>query len=144
MCLYSTLKFFYLVFFASLSAPLIIRNIITTIEDSKKTVYDGLIWAFLFFLAQLVSYFGSIQYYFYMDRISLQVKSLLSSMLYRKGLKLSSASAAAQSPAEIVNYISIDANKISGSFYYFYNIVMLPVNMISSLALLYSLIGWRK
>ena len=69
-------------------------------------------------MGKLVAAIANNQYGFNMERISIRVRNLLSAMVYRKGLKLSSKSAAKRSPAEVVNFISIDASKVSYAFYY--------------------------
>jgi len=115
----------------SLASPMILRNIIISIEDQKRGFTEGFSWCLCLFLSNLLSYLANSQYNFYQERTSLRLRCLLSSMIYRKGLRLSSRAAMKRSPAEVVNHISIDSSKVGYGFYYLNYIYSGPVTLIS-------------
>lgn len=72
----------------------------------------GLIWTVLLFAAAVTQTILINRYFYILNRIGLYVKTGLISTLYRKALRISSATRTELGVGKIVNHVSNDATKI--------------------------------
>lgn len=99
----------------NLTGPLFIRFIIQAIADKDSPVYIGYIWAAALITCQLIGLFLGNQYYFHIIRVAIRVKSALTAKIFQKALKLSNKSKQEKTTGEIVNLMSLDAQKVGES-----------------------------
>ncbi|KAF9911161.1 hypothetical protein BX616_010659 [Lobosporangium transversale] len=78
----------------------------------------------------------------YSIQLSLQVKSALISMVYRKSLRLSPESRNKSTTGEITNHMSVDADVWSEALLFLSMWISLPVEIFTAMWLLYRLLGW--
>ncbi|KAI1317835.1 Multidrug resistance-associated protein 1 [Mortierella claussenii] len=78
----------------------------------------------------------------YSLHLSLQTKVALTSMVYRKALKLSPESRTKSTTGEIMNHMSVDASVWTEGLLYMSMWVSLPIEIITAMWLLYRLLGW--
>ncbi|KAL8146887.1 hypothetical protein AgCh_004571 [Apium graveolens] len=71
----------------------------------------------------------------------MHVRSALTAMVYRKGLRLSSAAKQGHSSGEIVNYMAVDVQRVGDYSWYLHDIWMLPMQIILALAIPYKHVG---
>ncbi|XP_042483594.1 ABC transporter C family member 5-like [Macadamia integrifolia] len=102
---------------------------------------EGYVLAAVFFTAKLVETITTRQWYLGVDILGMHVRSALTAMVYRKGLKLSSGARQSHSSGEIVNYMAVDVQRVGDYSWYLHDIWMLPLQIILALAILYKNVG---
>ncbi|KAH9785135.1 ABC transporter C family member 13 [Citrus sinensis] len=103
--------------------------------------HEGYILAGIFFSAKLVETITTRQWYLGVDILGMHVRSALTAMVYRKGLKLSSLAKQSHTSGEIVNYMAVDVQRVGDYSWYLHDIWMLPLQIILALAILYKNVG---
>ncbi|KAK9146257.1 hypothetical protein Sjap_006160 [Stephania japonica] len=102
---------------------------------------EGYVLAAVFFSAKLVETFTTRQWYLGVDILGMHVRSALTAMVYRKGLRLSSSARQSHTSGEIVNYMAVDVQRVGDYSWYLHDIWMLPLQIILALAILYKNVG---
>ncbi|KAM7529153.1 hypothetical protein LguiB_032563 [Lonicera macranthoides] len=114
--------FFALLKIINLSAgPLFLEAFVKVAEGKPSFKNEGYILAISLFFSKILESLSQRQWFFKGRIIGLKVRSLLSASIFKKQLRLSSASKKMHSAGEIVNYISVDANRI-GEFPFWFHL----------------------
>uniref|UniRef100_A0A1D1Y353 ABC transporter C family member 5 n=1 Tax=Anthurium amnicola TaxID=1678845 RepID=A0A1D1Y353_9ARAE len=102
---------------------------------------EGYILAAIFFSAKLVETLTTRQWYLGVDILGMHVRSALTPMVYRKGLRLSSTARQSHTSGEIVNYMAVDVQRVGDFSWYLHDMWMLPLQIVLALAILYKNVG---
>ncbi|KAG5567357.1 hypothetical protein RHGRI_002796 [Rhododendron griersonianum] len=111
------------------------------LAGNETTPHEGYILAGIFFTAKLVETLTTRHWYLGVDILGMHVRSALTAMVYRKGLRLSSLAKQSHTSGEIVNYMAIDVQRVGDYSWYLHDIWMLPLQIILALAILYKNVG---
>ncbi|KAH9291892.1 hypothetical protein KI387_042919, partial [Taxus chinensis] len=90
---------------------------------------DVLFAAFVALLASCSSYVG------------ISIKAALTAAIYKKGLMLSSQSKQKHTSGEIINYMSVDANRVGNFAWHLHDIWIAPLQVLLALVILYQSTG---
>ncbi|KAL3645049.1 Multidrug resistance-associated protein 5 [Castilleja foliolosa] len=121
--------------------PYMISYFVDYLSGKETSPHEGYLLAGIFFTAKLVETFTTRQWYLGVDILGMHVRSALTAMVYRKGLRLSSSSRQSHSSGEIVNYMAVDVQRVGDYSWYLHDIWMLPMQIILALAILYKNVG---
>eukprot|EP00257_Ricinus_communis_P020115 XP_015579276.1 ABC transporter C family member 5 [Ricinus communis] len=121
--------------------PYMISYFVEYLGGKETFSHEGYILAGIFFSAKLVETLTTRQWYLGVDILGMHVRSALTAMVYRKGLKLSSLAKQSHTSGEIVNYMAVDVQRIGDYSWYLHDIWMLPLQIILALAILYKNVG---
>ncbi|CAN1270113.1 ABC transporter C family member 5 [Linum perenne] len=121
--------------------PYLISYFVEYLGGKETFRHEGYILAGIFFSAKLVETITTRQWYLGVDILGMHVRSALTGMVYRKGLKLSSLSKQSHTSGEIVNYMAVDVQRVGDYSWYLHDIWMLPLQIILALAILYKNVG---
>ncbi|KAL5863758.1 hypothetical protein ACOSQ3_001272 [Xanthoceras sorbifolium] len=121
--------------------PYLISYFVDYLGGKETFPHEGYILAGIFFSAKLVETLTTRQWYLGVDILGMHVRSALTAMVYRKGLKLSSLAKQSHTSGEIVNYMAVDVQRIGDYSWYLHDIWMLPLQIILALAILYKNVG---
>lgn len=121
--------------------PYMINDFVDYLGGKETYPHEGYILAGIFFAAKLVETLTTRQWYLGVDILGMHVRSALTAMVYRKGLKLSSLAKQSHTSGEIVNYMAVDVQRIGDYAWYLHDIWMLPLQIILALAILYKNVG---
>ncbi|RAL47722.1 hypothetical protein DM860_012347 [Cuscuta australis] len=121
--------------------PYMISYFVDYLAGVEAFPHEGYILTGIFFVAKLVETFTSRQWYLGVDILGMHVRSALTAMVYRKGLKLSSSARQSHTTGEIVNYMAVDVQRVGDYSWYLHDIWMLPLQIILALAILYKNVG---
>jgi hypothetical protein len=102
---------------------------------------EGYLLAGIFFAAKLIETLTNRQWYLGVDILGMHVRSALTAMVYRKGIRLSSLAKQSHTSGEIVNYMAVDVQRVGDYSWYLHDIWMLPLQIILALAILYKNVG---
>lgn len=121
--------------------PYLVSYFVDYLGGKETFPHEGYILAGIFFSAKLVETITTRQWYLGVDILGMHVRSALTAMVYRKGLKLSSLARQSHTSGEIVNYMAVDVQRVGDYSWYLHDIWMLPLQIILALAILYKNVG---
>lgn len=121
--------------------PYMISYFVDYLGGNETFPHEGYILAGIFFTAKLIETVTTRQWYLGVDILGMHVRSALTAMVYRKGLKLSSLAKQSHTSGEIVNYMAVDVQRVGDYSWYLHDIWMLPMQIILALAILYKNVG---
>ncbi|XP_074291624.1 ABC transporter C family member 10-like [Silene latifolia] len=134
--------FFALISTLTLSAgPLLLSSFIKVSEGNEAFRYEGYLLAISLFFLRIAESVSRRQWYFHSRIIGLKVRSLISSLIYKKQLRLSSEARIHHSGGEIMNYVTVDAYRIGEFPYWFHQIWTTTLQICIAIAILIHLVG---
>ncbi|XP_043719689.1 ABC transporter C family member 5-like [Telopea speciosissima] len=125
----------------SFVGPYMISYFVDYLGGNQTFHNEGYVLAAIFFTAKLVETITTRQWYLGVDILGMHVRSALTAMVYRKGLRLSSTARQSHTSGEIVNYMAVDVQRVGDYSWYLHDIWMLPLQIILALAILYKNVG---
>ncbi|KAA8543430.1 hypothetical protein F0562_021075 [Nyssa sinensis] len=121
--------------------PYMISYFVDYVGGNETFPHEGYILAGIFFSSKLVETLTTRQWYLGVDILGMHVRSALTAMVYRKGLRLSSSAKQSHTSGEIVNYMAVDVQRVGDYSWYLHDTWMLPLQIILALAILYKSVG---
>nr|GMD22187.1 ABC transporter C family member 5 [Ipomoea batatas] len=121
--------------------PYMISYFVDYLAGVETFPHEGYILTGIFFVAKLIETLTTRQWYLGVDILGMHVRSALTAMVYRKGLKLSSSARQSHTTGEMVNYMAVDVQRVGDYSWYLHDIWMLPLQIILALAILYKNVG---
>ncbi|KAI3782932.1 hypothetical protein L2E82_12991 [Cichorium intybus] len=121
--------------------PYMISDFVDYLGGIETFPHEGYILAGVFFIAKLIETFTARQWNLGVDILGMHVRSALTAMVYRKGLRLASSSRQSHTSGEIVNYMAVDVQRVGDYAWYLHDIWMLPMQIVLALAILYRSVG---
>ncbi|GAB2262731.1 hypothetical protein Droror1_Dr00003728 [Drosera rotundifolia] len=121
--------------------PYMISYFVDYLGGKETFPHEGYVLAGTFFTAKLVETLATRQWYIGVDILGMHVRSALTAMVYRKGLKLSNTARQSHTSGEIVNYMAVDVQRVGDYSWYLHDIWMLPLQIVLALAILYKNVG---
>ncbi|KZV49450.1 Multidrug resistance-associated protein 5 isoform 1 [Dorcoceras hygrometricum] len=121
--------------------PYLISYFVDYLGGKETFPHEGYILAGIFFGSKLLETLTTRQWYLGVDILGMHVRSALTAMVYRKGLRLSSSARQSRTSGEVVNYMAVDVQRIGDYSWYLHDIWMLPLQIILALAILYKNVG---
>lgn len=123
------------------SGPLLLNLIVRFVQNPSWPFHYGLLMALAMFLSGVLQTLF-VQFYFHLVfRVGQRVRSAIVTTVYKKAFKISSKARQKFSTGEIVNHMSIDANRLNGLVPYLHMIWSAPLQIGVSLYLLYTQVG---
>ncbi|CAN0890518.1 ABC transporter C family member 9 [Linum grandiflorum] len=120
---------------ASYVGPYLINGFVDFLSRRKEySLRTGYMIALGFLCAKMVETVSQRQWIFGARQLGLRLRSALNSQIYSKGLVLSARSRQGHTSGEIINYMSVDVNRVTDFIWYLNIIWMLPIQI--SLAIL--------
>ncbi|KAG0453156.1 hypothetical protein HPP92_025512 [Vanilla planifolia] len=121
--------------------PYMISYFVDYLSGNVAFPREGYILALVFFVAKLLETVTTRQWYLGVDILGMHVRSALTAMVYRKGLRLSSTTRQSHTIGEIINYMAVDVQRVGDYSWYLHDIWMLPLQIVLALAILYKNVG---
>ncbi|XP_027365915.1 ABC transporter C family member 5-like isoform X1 [Abrus precatorius] len=121
--------------------PYMISYFVDFLSGKESFPNEGYILSGIFFVAKLVETLTTRQWYLGVDILGMHVRSALTAMVYRKGLRLSSSARQSHTSGEIVNYMAVDVQRVGDYSWYLHDMWMLPLQIVLALVILYKNVG---
>ncbi|KAJ4825851.1 ATP-binding cassette, sub-C (CFTR MRP), member 9 [Turnera subulata] len=127
---------------ASYVGPYLIDDFVNFLVEKKtRSLESGYLLAVAFLGAKMIETIAQRQWIFGARQLGLRLRSALISHIYKKGLLLSSRSRQSHTTGEIINYMSVDIQRIT-DFIWFLNIIwMLPIQISLAIYILKTSLG---
>ncbi|XP_038071457.1 multidrug resistance-associated protein 7-like [Patiria miniata] len=123
------------------AGPLLLNALVTFMETEKEPVVNGWLYALGLFLSSLIGAFLSIHYNYQIFKILIRMRAALVTTTYRKALVVSSTAVSQFTTGEIVNFMSVDSERIINVCRSFHELWSLPVKIAVSLFFLHQQLG---
>uniref|UniRef100_A0A1Y1JUE0 ABC-type xenobiotic transporter n=1 Tax=Photinus pyralis TaxID=7054 RepID=A0A1Y1JUE0_PHOPY len=128
---------------AGFAGPLLLKKLVSFIEDQSEEMYFGYLYALGLCLTTLLAAFCDTHFNFYMGVVGLKIRAALVTTIYRKTLTASGTDLNLSfSVGEIVNFMSTDTDRIVNSCPSFHAFWSIPFQLGVSLYLLYNEVGF--
>lgn len=126
---------------ATYIGPYLINLFVEYLGGTEHFSYEGYVLASVFFGAKMIESLAQRQWYFGAQQLGMRVRSGLTALVYRKGLRLSNRSRQKHTVGEIINYMSVDVERIGTFAWYMHDIWLLPLQVLLALVILYKNLG---
>ncbi|KAK1282819.1 ABC transporter C family member 3 [Acorus calamus] len=121
--------------------PYLIGEFVQYLIDRDKYPNRGYVLVSAFVVAKILECLSQRHWFFRIQQVNIRVRSVLVTMIYKKGLKLSSQSRQGRTSGEIINIMSVDADRIGLIGWYIHDLWMIPVQVTLALLILYKNLG---
>ncbi|XP_049933313.1 putative ABC transporter C family member 15 [Nymphaea colorata] len=122
--------------------PYLINDFVKFLSGRKESdTKSGYILALAFFSAKLMETVCQRQWIFGARQLGLRLRAALISRIYKKGLHLSSQARQSHTSGEIINYMSVDIQRITDFVWYLNVIFMFPIQISLSIYILSTTLG---
>jgi ABC-type bacteriocin/lantibiotic exporter with double-glycine peptidase domain len=111
-------------------------------EGTSNPIAIGIILSFGMFFSTVLSSLLEGQYFQLVMNMGIEARTALVNMIYRKALKLSPAARQSQTPGDIHNHMSVDAERWSEVLQFLPMWGSIPLEICIALWLLYRQLGW--
>ncbi|XP_010542532.1 PREDICTED: ABC transporter C family member 7-like [Tarenaya hassleriana] len=122
-------------------APYLMDTFVQYLNGRRRYQNEGCVLVTTFFVAKVVECQSRRNWYFRLQKAGIRMRSVLVSMIYDKGLTLPCHSKEGHTSGEIINLMTVDAERISAFSWYMHDpwILMLQVSL--ALLILYRSLG---
>ncbi|KAF8702244.1 hypothetical protein HU200_033010 [Digitaria exilis] len=127
---------------ASYVGPSLINDLVKFLGGERKYgIRRGYILAVAFLSAKVVETIAQRQWVFGARQLGMRLRAALISHIYQKGLRLSCSSRQKHTSGEIINYMSVDIQRITDVVWYTNYIWMLPIQLSLAVYVLHQNLG---
>ncbi|KAF7849839.1 hypothetical protein BT93_L0230 [Corymbia citriodora subsp. variegata] len=137
----STAMFELLLTLASYVGPYLIDTFVQFLNGQREFESEGYLLVLAFLVAKLVECLSFRQMMFRLQLVGIRTRSLLVGLIYDKGLNLSCQSKQGHTSGEIINFMSVDAERIGDSCWCMHEPWLVLVQVGLALAILYKNLG---
>ncbi|XP_067934007.1 multidrug resistance-associated protein 1-like isoform X2 [Watersipora subatra] len=121
--------------------PLLLKSVIQFVSDSDEADWKGYMYGIVMFAASIAQSFFLHHYFYRATLIGMRLRSTVCASVYNKALKLSNSSREKSTVGEIVNLMSVDAQRFMNIMTYLNTTWSAPLQIIVSLGLLLDTLG---
>ncbi|KAK2431897.1 ABC transporter C family member [Trifolium repens] len=127
--------------FASYVGPYLIDSFVQYLHGSRIYEHQGYVLVSAFFFAKLVESLTHRHWVFRLQQLGLRIRALLVTMIYNKALTLSSQSRQCHTSGEIINFMTVDAERVSAFSWYMHDLWLVVLQVTLALLILYKSLG---
>ncbi|CAF1704305.1 unnamed protein product [Brassica napus] len=126
---------------ASYVGPALIDTFVQYLNGRRQYNNEGYVLVITFFLAKLVECLSQRHWFFRLQKVGIRMRSSLVAMIYEKGLTLSCHSKQGRTSGEIINLMTVDAERIGSFSWYMHDPWMVLLQVGLALWILYRNLG---
>ncbi|GER32854.1 multidrug resistance protein ABC transporter [Striga asiatica] len=126
---------------ASYVGPYLIDTFVQYLNGRRNFENEGYILVSAFFIAKLFESLAQRHWFFKVQQAGYRARAALVAKIYNKGLTLSSQSKHGHTTGEIINFMSVDAERIGDFGWYLHDPWMVILQVALALAILYQDVG---
>ncbi|XWS27996.1 hypothetical protein CRYUN_Cryun25bG0028200 [Craigia yunnanensis] len=126
---------------ASNVGPFLIDTFVQYLSGQHEFKSEGYLLVTAFFVAKLVDCICQRRWFFKLKQVDLRWRAVLIALIYIKGLTLSCQSKQSQTSGEIINFMTVDAERVAGFTGYMHDPWMVVLQVALVLLILYKNLG---
>uniref|UniRef100_A0ACD5TRC9 Uncharacterized protein n=2 Tax=Avena sativa TaxID=4498 RepID=A0ACD5TRC9_AVESA len=126
---------------ATYVGPYLIDSLVQYLNGDERYASKGKILVVTFIVAKVFECLSQRHWFFRLEQAGIRVRSALVSVVYEKGLSLSSTSRQSCTSGEMINIISVDADRVGLFAWYMHDLWLVPLQVAMALFILYSTLG---
>ncbi|XP_022735021.1 ABC transporter C family member 3-like [Durio zibethinus] len=126
---------------ASYVGPYLIDTFVQYLNGQREFKNEGYLLVTAFFVAKLVECLSRRRWFFKLQQVGLRQRALLVAMIYNKGLTLSCQSKQSHTSGEIINFMTVDAERVGDFSWYMHDPWMVVLQVALALLILYKTLG---
>ncbi|KAF9589028.1 hypothetical protein IFM89_018267 [Coptis chinensis] len=121
--------------------PYLIDTFVQYVNGRRNYKYEGYVLVSVFIVSKFVECFCERHTSFKSQQIGLRVRAALAAMIYRKAQTLSIPSRQVHTSGEVINFMVVDAVRVSGCSWVMHNWWTVPLQIVLALLILYRNLG---
>ncbi|KAK6934571.1 ABC transporter type 1, transmembrane domain [Dillenia turbinata] len=126
---------------ASYVGPYLIDTFVQYLNGRREFKTEGYALASAFMVAKLIECLTQRHWFFRVQQAGIRAQAALVAMIYNKGLTLSRRSKQSHTSGEIINFMSVDAQRVGDFSWYIHDTWMVVVQVVLALLILYRDLG---
>ncbi|XP_058074504.1 ABC transporter C family member 3-like [Magnolia sinica] len=126
---------------SSFVGPYLIDGLVRYLNGQIEFANEGYVLVSTFFIAKLVECLTQRHWMFRLQQVGIRTQAALVAMIYKKGLSLSSESRQGHTSGEIINFMTIDAERVGDFCWSLHDLWLVPVQVTLALLILYKNLG---
>ncbi|GAV86836.1 ABC_tran domain-containing protein/ABC_membrane domain-containing protein [Cephalotus follicularis] len=126
---------------SSYVGPILINTFVQYLNGRREFKNEGYVLVSEFFLAKLVKCLSQRHWFFRAKQVGIRARAVLNAIIYNKGLTLSCQSKQGQTSGEIINFITVDAERIGDFTWYMHDPWKVILQVVLALLILYKNLG---
>ncbi|KAK6947041.1 ABC transporter type 1, transmembrane domain [Dillenia turbinata] len=126
---------------ASYVGPYLIDTFVQYLNGRREFKTEGYALASAFMVAKLIECLAQRRWFFKLQQAGFRARAALVAMIYNKGLTLSCQSKQSHTSGEIINFMSVDAERVGDFSWYMHDLWLVVVQVVLALLILYRDLG---
>ncbi|XP_045807083.1 ABC transporter C family member 3-like isoform X2 [Trifolium pratense] len=126
---------------ASYVGPYLIESFVQYLDGKRLYENQGYVMVSAFIFSKLVECFAKRHWFFRLKLLGIRIRALLVTMIYDKALTLSCQSRQCHTSGEIINFITVDVERVSNFSWYMHELWILALKVTLALLILYKNLG---
>ncbi|KAL1074886.1 hypothetical protein V6Z11_D11G320200 [Gossypium hirsutum] len=126
---------------ASYVGPFLIDTFVQYLNGQREFKAEGYLLVAAFFVAKLVECLCQRRWFFKLQQVGLRQRAVLVAVIYNKGLTLSCQSKRSHTSGEIINFMTVDAERVGDFSWYMHDPWMVVLQVALALLILYKTLG---
>uniref|UniRef100_A0ACD5VNR8 Uncharacterized protein n=1 Tax=Avena sativa TaxID=4498 RepID=A0ACD5VNR8_AVESA len=126
---------------ATYVGPYLIDSLVQYLNGDERYASKGKLLVVTFIVAKVFECLSQRHWFFRLQQAGIRARSALVSVVYQKGLSLSSTSRQSRTSGEMINIISVDADRVGLFSWYMHDLWLVPLQVAMALFILYSTLG---
>lgn len=122
--------------------PMILKKLLSYMRSTTDPEWHGTLYAVLFLIVPTIQSLVLNNYFYHMQVIGVQIRTMLIGCLYRKALVLSGSARMQSTSGEIVNLMAVDSQRFQDLLLYLNLFWSAPFQISLAILLLYRELGW--
>ncbi|KAK0601044.1 hypothetical protein LWI29_020831 [Acer saccharum] len=126
---------------ATYVGPYLIDTFVQYLNGKREFDNEGYVLVSIFFVAKLVECLCQRHLFFRMQQVGIRIRAVLVAMVYNKGLTLSCLAKQGLSSGEIINFMTVDAERVGDFSWHMHDSWMVILQVVLAMLILYKNLG---
>ncbi|CAN6289820.1 unnamed protein product [Urochloa humidicola] len=126
---------------ATYVGPYLIDSLVRYLNGDERYAGEGQLLVVVFIAAKVIECVSKRHWFFRVQQAGIRARSALAAVVYEKSLVLSSQSRRSRTNGEIINIVSVDADRVSIFAWYMHDLWLMLLQVGMAMFILYSTLG---
>ncbi|KAF8683747.1 hypothetical protein HU200_044680 [Digitaria exilis] len=126
---------------ATYVGPYLIDSLVQYLNGDERYANQGPLLVLAFIVAKVFECLSQRHWFFRLQQTGIRARSALVAVVYRKSLKLSSQSRRSRTNGEMINIVSVDADRVGIFAWFMHDLWLVPLQVGMAMFILYSTLG---